>query len=206
MRRAAHQAWTDQPGPKSPALKAIPGHCARIPALPHCSALQRSRHRGRHRSCRSGRRGRPAPRIGRYLPWPPKLPAPRTPSCSCCPELPARPPPPDIPRLSCPAQPALLPGDAGGASPGLCLSIPAPAPPAAGPWRAAAAPTAEQLIRGLGGMVQPWAAHLQPTRRRAPGKAAGLPGFDAGRQIGGAAPHGPPQAPDPPVCHPHSER
>ncbi len=121
------------------------------------------------------------------------------PSCSCCPELPARPPPPDIPRLSCPAQPALLPGDAGGASPGLCPSIPASAPPAAGPWWAAAAPTAERLIRGLGGKVQLWAAHLQPTRRRAPGKEAGLPGFDAGRQIGGAAPYGPPQAPDPPV-------
>ena len=42
--------------------------------------LQRSRHRGRHRSCRSGRCSRPAPRMGRYLPWPPKLPAPRTPA------------------------------------------------------------------------------------------------------------------------------
>ena len=131
---------------------------------------------------------------------------PRTPSCSSCPELPARPPTPDSPRLSCPAQPALLPDDAGEATQGLCLSSPAPAPPAAGPWRAAAAPTAERRIRGLGGMVQPWAAHLQPTRRRAPGEEAGLPGFDAGRRIGGAAPHGPPQAPDPPVCHPHSER
>ena len=49
-------------------------------------------------------------------------------------------------------------------------------------------------------MVQPWAANLQPTRRRAPGKAADLPGFDAGRRIGGAAPYGPPQALDPPCA------
>ena len=206
MRQATPRARANQPSPKSPAAQAMPGHCARIPALPHCSALQRSRHRGRPRSRRSGRPGRPAPRRGRYLPWPPKLPAPRTPSCSCCPELPARPPTPDSPRPSCPAQPALLPGDAGGATRGLCLSSRAPTPSADRPWRAAAAPTAERRICGLGGTVQPWAAYLQPTRRRAPGKAAGLPGFDAGRRIGGAAPHGPPQAPDPPVCHPHSER
>ena len=180
--------------------RALHPHTHSTPLFGPAANLTPSATSRRRRSNRSGPHSRPAPRRGRPLPWTSKLPtrAPPAarPALNCQPgrphrtardypvqhsrpyyrATPARP----FRGYACPAQlqPRQLIGPGGPRQHQL-------------PSGPSAAPGAESSQRAI---------HLQPTRRRAPGKAEGLPGFDAGHRMGGAAPHGPPQAADLPAA------